>query len=100
MTQVQISIFPEFTSKCIREPAPRLIQGGSRARIWTRGSVPIVHMPTRKPGVRATIKELKGNVPTDITQQIVVAHSERILGTESVGIPSIDGHQGARIRSN
>ena len=60
----------------------------------------VIEVHARKQGVGTAVEELQGDVSAHISQQGVVAHSERILTIVAAGIPRVDSSQRTGIRSD
>src|SRR5580658_7123545 len=67
---------------------------------WVWSPVRIVQMHARKQGVRSAIKKFQGDVSAHVSQHVVVADAECILGSEAVRVPAIDRGHRARIGRN
>src|SRR5579863_3629642 len=48
----------------------------------------------------SAIEELQGDVSADVSQQTVVAHSQRVLSVVAAGIPPVDRSHSARVRAD
>ena len=55
-------------------------------------------MHTSEQGVGSAIEELQGDVPAHVSQQVVVAHAERIPGIVAAGVPTVHRRHGGCIR--